>query len=148
MSNAQLAIARDQLDLLAYHASRPDRCFGETYDPARDGLRLGQQGLMIFRLMCDGKPWTLPMFAEAGVPGLSSSHSARVREIRDWMEDRQFGTIINPPPGRGGLWKATMVRCPPPYPARSQKGRFSAKADALTSNQWPVRGIHYDIANK
>lgn len=113
MSNAQIAVATDQLDLLAFMDSKPERAFGETYDPNRDGARLSQQGLAVFRLMSDGKWWTLPQIG-AHVEGLSSSHSARIRQIRAWLVETGRGTIEDQaPPGNRGLWRYRIVRAWP-----------------------------------
>lgn len=120
MSNAQLAVVADQLDLLAYMDTRPERAFGVTYDPVADGLRIGKQGLDIFRLMSDGKPWTLPALGQQ-VNGLSSSHSARIRQIREWLEATGRGTIESEP-GHEGLWTYRIVRA------------------------WPIRNLHYGAA--
>jgi len=119
VSNAQLAVAQDQLDLLAFIDSKPPRAFGLTYDPVRDGLKIGKQGLEIFRLLSDGQPWTLPQIGKY-VAGLSSSHSARIRQLREWLEESGRGTIESyPPEVERGLWSYQIIRA------------------------WPIRGVHY-----
>lgn len=114
MSNAQIAVAKDQLDLLAYIDSAPAEAFGETYDPNADGARLCRQALAVFRVMRRGDWITLPDLMAAGVPGMSSAHSARIRQIRKWLADTGRGTIerehIN-----AGLWRYRIVRTWPIY---------------------------------
>lgn len=149
MSNAQLAAASEQLDLMAWCDQRDPRAFGSTFELPRDGARLKAQCVDMFRLMRDGQEWTWPKFAEAGLSGLQASHSARLRELRDFLEEKQIGTIYDiPPVGNRGLWRYVLVRCAPPYPDRSQKGRFGAKKPQDVGDQWPQRGTHYDLANK
>lgn len=150
MSQAQIRIAEEQIDLLTAHTLRPAPEFGATYDAARDGLRVGKIGLHIFKLLCDGQPWTLPQFLEKGVEGLTSTHSARIRQIRDWLEGKGWGTIHDiPPVGTGGLWKYVLVRGPGPYPERGQKARFAKTlpANRDISKEWPIAGVHYRSAD-
>lgn len=118
MSNAQIAAAKDQLDLLAFIDSVPQRAFGVTYDPNRDSARLSEQGLQVFRCLSDGQWWTLPKIG-AVVDGLSSSHSARIRQIRKWLIETGRGTIEDLPPVNRGLWSYRIVRT------------------------WPIAGQHY-----
>lgn len=118
MSNAQIAVAKDQLDLLAYIDSTPAEAFGVTYSPNDDGARLCNQALAVFRVMRRGDWVTLPDLIAAGVPGLTSAHSARIRQIRKWLVDTGRGTIerehVN-----AGLWRYRIVRT------------------------WPIAGVHY-----
>lgn len=54
---------------------------GKTYDPARDGMRLGAQLLRVWALMSDGKWRTLAEISiNTGDP--QASVSARLRDIR------------------------------------------------------------------
>ena len=118
MSNAQIAVINDQLDLIAWMDARPPRAFGETYCPTSDGLRIGEQGLAIFRCLADGQKWTLPQLGKY-VDGMATSHSARIRNIRDWMEETGRGTIETSPGPSRGLYYYQMIRT------------------------WPIRGQHY-----
>ena len=118
MSNAQLAVAEDQLDLLAFMDSKPDRAFGISYDPRQDGAHFGEQALGVFRCLSDGKKWTLPQIG-AEVAGLSSAHSARIRNIRDWLQETGRGTIEREPSAVKGLFTYRIVRA------------------------WPIAGQHY-----
>lgn len=118
MSNAQIAVATDQLDLLAWHGSRRGRAFGEIYDPRQDGAKFGATALAIFRRLADGQIWTLPELSE-GLDGLTTSHSARVRSIRKWMNDTGRGDIDVTPGPKKGLLLYQMVRA------------------------WPIAGQHY-----
>ena len=118
MSNAQLAVAADQLDIFAWHGSKPSRAFGEIYDPRQDGAKFGEMALDIFRLLADGRKWTLPQIGQH-VSGLSTSHSARIRSIRDWLEETGRGTIERDNTETRGLHTYQIIRA------------------------WPIKGRHY-----
>lgn len=119
MSNAQIAIAQDQLDLLAYADSKPDEAFGATYSPEADGLRMNVQLWAVWRAMRRGDWVTLPKLREY-VPGMDTSISARIRQIRRWLEETGRGTVESERI-TGGLWQYRIVRA------------------------WPIQGVHYGL---
>jgi len=89
---SNLAKVEEQADLLDFMARRPVEAFGPDYDPYQDGWRLGRQGLCVFNALKSGDWKTLPEIGDT-VPGLSSAHSARIRNIREWMHEKGLGTI-------------------------------------------------------
>lgn len=54
---------------------------GQTYEAARDRVRLSGSLLRIFRAMSDGGWWTLPELARVGQCSVAAA-SARVRDLR------------------------------------------------------------------
>lgn len=64
---------------------------GETYEHARDSLRLGDQMKAVFELMKDGKERTLKEIAD-GTESPESSVSARLRDLR---KDRFGGHMVH-----------------------------------------------------
>jgi hypothetical protein len=80
---------------------------GDTYDPARDGVRLNGQGERVFSILSDGQPHTLPGIKEAIQKqyGRSDSESGISARIRDFRKDKFGGYNVEAiPPSRGGLW--------------------------------------------
>lgn len=117
MSNAQIAVAKDQLDLFAYIDTRAPEAFGETYDPAVDGLRMNNQSRAVWAAMRRGDWITIPKLRET-CPGMDTSISARIRMIRTWLEETGRGTV-EAERQHGGLWRYSIVRT------------------------WPIAGVHY-----
>jgi hypothetical protein len=92
MSVRQVAQIEEQQGVLDWLKARNPRAFGPDYDPYADGWRLGNQALGVFNALKDGEWRTLPEIGER-VAGLASSHSARIRNIRDWLQEAGRGTI-------------------------------------------------------
>jgi hypothetical protein len=83
---------------------------GETFDPAQDGERLGDQYRAVRDFMADGAWHSLAAIEEAtGAP--QASASARLRDMRrdGWSVDRMRV------PGGNGLWlyRANRLDTPP-----------------------------------
>jgi hypothetical protein len=83
---------------------------GETYDPDRDGQRLGRQLAAVSNLMADGQWRTLSEIAEAvrGESGRASeaSCSARLRDLRK----PKFGAhTVDRRNAGDGLWEYRVV---------------------------------------
>ena len=79
---------------------------GATYEPARDGERLGTQLARVLAVMQDGKPHTLDeLVTRCG--GTTASVSARIRDLRK----PQFGgcLIRRTPPVEGGVHLYTLT---------------------------------------
>lgn len=117
MSQATVALINDQGDLLAWIDSRAPECFGATYSPEEDGLRMNTQLWAVWHAMRRGDWVTLPAL-RACCPGLETSISARIRQIRSWLQDTGRGTVEGERL-TGGLWRYRIVRT------------------------WPVAGTHY-----
>lgn len=78
---------------------------GETFDPLRDGARLGGQLLAVKALMSDGRFRTLRDIA-GEVGGSEAGVSARLRDLRK----RKFGAhVVNRQRISGGLWAYQLV---------------------------------------
>lgn len=92
MSVQVLAKIEEQQDLLSWLTNRKPEAFGPDFDPVAEGWRLGAQALGVFRALQTGVWKTLPEIGDS-VAGLASSHSARIRNIRDWLELNHLGTI-------------------------------------------------------
>lgn len=92
MSVQVLAKIDEQQDLLDWIKVRPPAAFGPDFDPIAEGWRLGKQALGVFTALQSGAWKTLPEIGDT-VAGLSSAHSARIRNIRDWLHQNNLGTI-------------------------------------------------------
>ena len=116
MSVQSLAKVEEQADLLSWISVRPVTAFGPDYDPYQDEWRLGKQALGVFNSLKLGEWKTLPEIGDT-VNGLSSAHSARIRNIRDWLQDKGIGTIERRQregAPRGNI-EYRMIRKAPPY---------------------------------
>lgn len=92
MSVQTVAKVEEQQSLLDWIKVRDTRAFGPDYDPEADGWRFGKQALQVFNALKAGEWKTLPEIGET-CDGLSSAHSARIRNIRDWLKEKGLGTI-------------------------------------------------------
>lgn len=70
-----------QPSLLDWTPPAPPPIGGESYDPARDGKRLGKQLLAVYSVMKSGA-WFTPFELEVACGGNWASLSARLRDIR------------------------------------------------------------------
>lgn len=116
MSVQTLAKVEEQQDLLNWIGGRNVQAFGPDYDPISDGWRFGRQALGVFNALKLGDWKTLPEIGDS-VIGLSSAHSARIRNIRDWLEEKGIGTIERRQregAPRGNI-EYRMIRKAPPY---------------------------------
>lgn len=116
MSVQVLAKIEEQQDLLDWLTSRKPEAFGPDFDPMQEGWRLGRQALGVFTALQKGDWKTLPEIGDT-VPGLSSAHSARIRNIRDWLQEKGLGTIERRQregAPRGNI-EYRMVKKQPPY---------------------------------
>lgn len=116
MSVQTLAKIEEQQSLLDWLKDRRPEAFGPDYDPYADGWRLGKQALGVFNALRSGEWKTLPEIGET-VDGLSSAHSARIRNIRDWLQEKGVGTILRRQRegARRGNIEYRMIRRAPPY---------------------------------
>lgn len=77
---------------------------GETYDPAKDGQRLGKLLDRVYQFMLDRRWHTLSEI-QAACGGSESSVSARLRDLR---KDKFGGHTIERQRRDGGLWVYRM----------------------------------------
>lgn len=73
---------------------------GETYDAARDGLRLGEQLRGVFELMKDGE-WRDLIDVANHVGASQASASARLRDLR---KEKFGGHTVERKYVRDGIW--------------------------------------------
>lgn len=116
MSNAQIALAQEAVGVQAMLGLKPPDAFGETYDPEQDGLRLNRQTKAVWHAMRRGDWITLPELREVA-PGMDTSLSARIRQIRTWLVENGRGNVESKR-GANGLWSYRITRA------------------------WPVVGVH------
>ena len=100
------SITKDMID--EFRSSLEPRFNGPAYDPALDQVRLTGQALRVFRIMSDGKWWTLGEIAQTtGDP--EASISAQLRHLR---KPRFGGHTVNKrrrgEPGHG-WWEYQLV---------------------------------------
>lgn len=94
-----------QLDLLSYVPPLGRVADGVTFEEGRDGKRLNDQLLRVFKAMRDGKWHTLSDLHEAtGDP--EQSISARLRDLR---KPHVLGAIIEREYVESGVWKYRLV---------------------------------------
>lgn len=87
---------------------------GETFDEARDGLRLTSQLDRVRTLMEDGRWRTLERIAKV-VGGSESSIGARLRDLRK----TKFGSFrVERDHIKGGLWQYRVL---PPLPSDQEE---------------------------
>jgi hypothetical protein len=91
----------NQLTIEDYVASLPKQARGETCADI-DMPRLNEQGLRVYRFCRDLRPHTLAEISAATGDG-EASVSARLREIRAYLEDRQPGSREPGPNARGTI---------------------------------------------
>jgi len=117
MSVQVLAKIEEQQDLLDWLNNRKPEAFGPDFDPQKEGWRLGAQALGVFTALQSGVWKTLPEIGDT-VAGLASSHSARIRNIRDWLELNHLGTIERRQregAPRGNIEYRMVRTAPPPH---------------------------------
>ena len=101
-----------QLSLADWLAQQDRRARGETFSEALDKSRLGRQAMALANAMSPGEWMTLQEIKDAGVPGMLTSISARVREVRCWLHETAGGTIErrrHPVSLYSGLWQYRLV---------------------------------------
>lgn len=94
-------------DLLTWREKRDARALGPTYDPKLDGERLGAQARGVHQALSCGEWMTLAEIG-AAVPGMQTAISARIRELRQFLEQTGRGTVERrrlPGQERSGIWQ-------------------------------------------
>lgn len=81
-----------QLTLIDWLAQQDARARGETFSEALDKSRLCRQAHQVVKAMESGGWHSLQELNEH-VPGLQTSISARIREIRNFLHETSRGTI-------------------------------------------------------
>jgi hypothetical protein len=106
-ARAAATIEARQMTIEDYLASIPQQARGQTCE-AEDIPRLNEQGRRVYGVMRDLGPWTLKQIsARTGDP--EASVSARIREIRRYIEKDGKGTVKREPvKGHRGLFTYTM----------------------------------------
>jgi len=85
-------LAEKQITFEDYVSNIPKAARGETCE-AQDTPRLNEQAMRIYSAMRDLRPWTLREISnQTGDP--EASVSARIREIRKYLQAGGKGTII------------------------------------------------------
>lgn len=95
MSGTALSV---QYNLTDWLAERDARARGETYMADKDGKRLDRSCHDLARILrCTGpvcSPWlTLEELKGAGMTCMPQSISARIREVREWLQSKAAGQI-------------------------------------------------------
>ena len=107
---------------------------GKTYDPARDGMRLGAQLLRVWALMSDGKWRTLAEISNnTGDP--QASISARLRDIR---KPKFGGHAVEVEHLGRGLYQYRLVRKDGKRRATAMPKRAPKSAAPATAEQLPL----------
>lgn len=97
--------------LFDWREKRDARALGPTYNEKLDGDRLCRQAREVHQFLSDMEWHTL---AEIGAhaSGTQTAHSARVREIRAWLQETSRGTVERrrlPGAERSGIWQYRIV---------------------------------------
>lgn len=92
MSTLDEAMPNFQLTIDDYLARLPKEARGSTVEDA-DTPRLNEQGKRVYQFMRDLRVHTLREIA-AGTGDPEASVSARIREIRRYLQDNCLGTVI------------------------------------------------------
>lgn len=104
---------------------------GDTYDPARDKVRLNTQLRAVLDVMRDGRWRTLEELVEEVDQGSATSISARVRDLR---KEKFGGHAIVSERVQGGLWRYRWV--PPEEVAQE-----AARAELPTLTVWQMEKL-------
>lgn len=106
-AHARQVIAERQITIGEWLATQPKEARGETATDD-DTPRLNAQCLRVYGLLRDLGPWTLKQLAaRSGDP--EASVSARIREIRRYLEKDGKGTVLRERvPDGNGLHTYTM----------------------------------------
>ena len=94
--------------LFDWLARQDRRARGATFSEVLDKARLGKQALAVARVMQDQAWHTFDDLSKAGVPGMQTAISARIRELRQFLEQTGRGTIERERV-TAGLWHYRMI---------------------------------------